>query len=310
MRESSNPIFGALLQRKGAKTRSGAGNPQFSSGNYNSIGNDNMWGYSHDNYGQQTYGQQTYGQQAYGQQAYAPSQGRSTTIDRPMTIDDVVTKTGITLFVIILTATITFGLIGTGIISALPPLLVGSIGGFIMVCISTWGRKMDSPVVTLLYALFEGALVGSATFVFTSITIVKVSAGALIFEAIAGTLGVFIGMLVVYKTGAIRVTPKFTRILIASMFGILILALVNIVASLFGMNMGLRSGAIGIFFSLFCIVIAALSFLLDFDQADKLIRAGVPSQFAWGVALGLAVTLVWLYLEILRLLVILSSDRN
>ncbi|MDT5066073.1 MAG: hypothetical protein QOK02_2228, partial [Mycobacterium sp.] len=139
------------------------------------------------------------------------------------------------------------------------------------------------------------------------------NAGTLIFQAVLGTLGVFFGMLVVYKTGAIRVTPKFTRMLVAAMFGVLVLMLGNLVLGMFGVGggegMGLRSGGpIAIIFSLVCIGIAAFSFLLDFDAADQMIRAGAPEKAAWGVALGLTVTLVWLYIEILQLLSYFQRD--
>jgi len=132
-------------------------------------------------------------------------------------------------------------------------------------------------------------------------------------QAVMGTLGVFGGMLVVYKTGAIRVTPKFTRMLVAGMFGVLALMIGNLVLSLFGVGggegLGLRSGGtLSIIFSLVCIGIAAFSFLIDFDAADQLIRAGAPEKAAWGIALGLTVTLVWLYLEILRLLSYFQSE--
>jgi len=132
-------------------------------------------------------------------------------------------------------------------------------------------------------------------------------------QALAATMGVFIGMLVVYKTGAIRVTPKFTRMIVAGIFGVLVLALGNFVLAMFGVGggegLGLRgNGPIAIIFSLVCIGLAAFSFLLDFDAADQMIRAGAPEKAAWGVALGLTVTLVWLYIEILRLLSILQSD--
>jgi uncharacterized YccA/Bax inhibitor family protein len=121
---------------------------------------------------------------------------------------------------------------------------------------------------------------------------------------------VFFGMLVVYKTGAIRVTPKFTRFMFAALIGAVVLALGNLVVGLFTDGAGpLRDGGpLAIIFSLVMIGIAAFSFLLDFDQADQLIRAGAPEKAAWGVALGLTVTLVWLYLEILRLLSYFNSE--
>ena len=117
-------------------------------------------------------------------------------------------------------------------------------------------------------------------------------------------------MLVVYKTGAIRVTPKFTRLMVAALFGAVALMIVNLIVGLFTHGAGpLRDGGpLAIMFSLVMIGLAAFSFLIDFDQADQAIRAGAPEKAAWGIALGLTVTLVWLYLEILRLLSYFNSD--
>ncbi|GEE04188.1 hypothetical protein nbrc107696_46340 [Gordonia spumicola] len=118
-------------------------------------------------------------------------------------------------------------------------------------------------------------------------------------------------MLIVYKVGAIRVTPRFTRMITAGIFGVLVLVIGNLVIGFFngGSGLGLRDGGpIAIIFSLVCIGLAAFSFLIDFDSADQLIHAGAPAKASWGVALGLTVTLVWLYVEILRLLSYLNSD--
>ena len=176
-----------------------------------------------------------------------------------------------------------------------------------LVLVATFGRKQDNPAIVLSYAALEGLFLGAFSFVMANVIVSGVSAGALIGQAILGTIGVFVGMLIVYKTGAIRVTPKFTRMLVAGMVGVLVLMLGNLVLGMFGVGggegMGLRSGGpLAIVFSLVCIAIAAFSFLLDFDAADQMIRAGAPEKAAWGVALGLTVTLVWLYIEILQLL--------
>ena len=179
------------------------------------------------------------------------------------------------------------------------------------VLVATFGRKQDNPAIVLSYAALEGLFVGAISFVFANM----ISAGGpgMIAEAIVGTIGVFFGMLVVYKTGAIRVTPKFTRFIVAAMFGALALMLLNLVLALFGVGggegFGLRSGGpLAIIFSLVVIGIAAFSFLIDFDAADQMVRAGAPEKAAWGIALGLTVTLVWLYVEILRLLSYFNQD--
>ncbi|MCZ9308874.1 Bax inhibitor-1/YccA family protein [Corynebacterium uberis] len=247
------------------------------------------------------------------QQGY-PSAPAPTQMDqqRPMTVDDVVTKTGITLAVIIALGAATFvtGMYNPGIAMILTG--IGAIGGFITVLVSTFGRKFGSAVVTLLYAAFEGLFVGGFSFVFANVSFgqgANQSSGmAIVGQAIVGTVGVFLGMLFVYKSGAVRVTPKFNRIVTGAIVGVAVLTLINLIAAVFFNYNPLRDGGtLAIIFSLVCIVLAALSFLQDFDLADGMIRAGAPANQAWGVALGLSVTLVWLYTEILRLL---SYMRN
>jgi uncharacterized YccA/Bax inhibitor family protein len=145
----------------------------------------------------------------------------------------------------------------------------------------------------------EGVLLGAISEAFNSIP----QFNGIVMQAVIGTFGVFAGMLVVYKTGAIRVTPKFTRFMIGALVGVVVLMVFDILASLLGFETGLRNGGpLAIVFSLVVIGVAAFSLLLDFDMADEAIRRGAPPKFAWYIAFGLLVTVVWLYLEILRLL--------
>ena len=247
-----------------------------------------------------------------GQQAaYAPGmqqnpyQGfqESQVADRPMTVDDVVTKTAITLGVIVVGAVLNFGLLLTSPGLAYILTFVGMFGGLITVFVASFGKKFGSKTVTLVYAAFEGLFVGGLSGLFTGVTVGGSNAAMMIGQAVLGTVGVFAGMLWVYKTGAVKVTPKFQRVLTGAIVGVLVLSLGSLVLGLFtGTNPLYNGGPIAIVFSLVCIGLAALSFLSDFDLADRLIREGAPSNYAWGVALGLAVTLVWLYTEILRLI--------
>lgn len=260
-------------------------------------------------YTQQGYAPQGYAPQGFPAGGYqqVPNQYQAQQTQRPMTIDDVVTNTGITLAVIVVFAAINYGL--SAISPGLTMLLtfVGAIGGLITVLIHSFGRKYG-PVTTLIYAVFEGLFVGGFSLLVAGMS-TNVPAGALIGQAVLGTLGVFGGMLFVYKTGAIRVTPKFTRFLSAAIIGVLVLAIGNLLGAIFfDFNILRDGGPIAIGFSLLCIGLAALSFLQDFDVADKLIRAGAPAKMSWAVALGLAVTLVWLYTEILRLLSYFQRD--
>ena len=308
MRESSNPVMRGVIRDNQPAPYAGFG--QAIPGAQQAA-----W-----NAGQQQanpYQQAPYQQQSQQDFVQAP------TTSRQITIDDVVMKTGMTLAVLIAVAVAVYAaiatrgadLVGTAqtnaqVALAMPLLLVGSIGGLVLVLIASFGRKQDNPAIVLAYAAFQGLFVGSISFVFANLAVAEgTSAGAMIGQAVLGTIGVFVGMLIVYKVGAIRVTPRFTRMLMAGMVGVLVLVLGNLVLSLFGVDMGIRSGGpIAIIFSLVCIALAAFSFLLDFDAADKLVKAGAPEKAAWGVALGLTVTLVWLYVEILRLLSYLNSD--
>ena len=285
MRESSNPVFRTLPKTQG--------------------------GYAQFGTGAAGYGAQAVHTDPYVTQY--PDQTQAG-VARPMTIDDVVTKTGVTLAVLSAVAVVTYFLASVNPAVALPLAMVGALGGLVLVLVATFGRKQDNPAIVLSYAALEGLFLGAISWVFgKSVEIAGGSAGALITQAVLATFGVFFGMLVVYKTGAIRVTPKFTRMIVAGLFGVLVLMLGNLVLAMFGVGggegMGLRAGGpIAIVFSLVCIGLAAFSFLIDFDAADQMIRAGAPEKAAWGIALGLTVTLVWLYIEILRLLSYFNSD--
>ncbi|MET7773468.1 Bax inhibitor-1/YccA family protein [Nocardia sp. NPDC005366] len=284
MRTSSNPVFRNLPRQEGV----GGGYANFGSG----VTGAGQFGTQ--------YGQQQPYQQPYQQ---APA-------TRSMTIDDVVTKTGITLGVLIVSAIISYGL--TNANTSLAPLfvIVGGLVGLVLVLIASFANKMDNPAIVLSYAVAEGLFLGALSFMFTNVEFGGVGGSALIAQAVLGTFGVFAGMLVVYKTGAIRVTPRFTRMVIGAAIGVFVLIVGNLIAGFFTSGgLGLRDGSpLAIGFSLVCIALAAFFFLLDFDAADQLIRAQAPEKAAWGVALGLTVTLVWLYVEILRLLSYFNSD--
>lgn len=253
---------------------------------------------------QQAYYPPQYGQAPFQQQYSVPGQ-MPTTYERAITIDDVVTKTGITLGVLVVTSIISFVISLQSQMASAALTFIGIVASFILVLISTLGRKMQSAPVTILYAIFEGMWLGAFSQIVAGYKVGGQPAMGIIFGAIAGTIGVFIGMLVVYRIGAVRVTPKFTRILTGTMFGILAVIIVNQLISLILETpdyFGLYHGPVAIIFSLICIALAASSFLSDFDSADQAVRSGMPASYAWGIALGLTVTLVWLYTEILRFL--------
>jgi uncharacterized YccA/Bax inhibitor family protein len=268
---SNNPAFSRL---------GGTGNGQQYAG----------WGNQPQQYGAP--GQ--YGAPAQHDPYAAPSPYAATTT-RYLTMDDVVTKTGISFLVTVLAAAAVWALPGTtGWGLALPAALVAFVLGLVITF-----KQIANPAATLAYGALYGAALGAISEAFNTVY------PGIVMQALIGTFGVFAGMLFVYKTGAIRVTPKLTRWVVGAAIGALVLMLVNVLAAWIGGGdgLGLRSGGpIAIVFSLVVIGIAAFMLLLDFDAADEAIRRGAPAKFAWYIAFGLLVTVVWLYLEILRLL--------
>lgn len=230
-------------------------------------------------------------QKMYEQPAYAgPRVGQ-----RYMTLDDVVVRTGAMLAVLLAAGAVSWSMTATGL--STPLLLVGLMGGLGLGLYMAFTMKANA-VTALLYAAFEGLLLGAISRLFES------AYSGIVIQAITGTVMVAGGMLFVYKIGAIRVTPRFTRILVGSTIGVFGLMVVNLIAYLFTPGgLGLRSGgALAIIFSLVCIVVAAMNLVYDFDMIERGIRSGADQKFAWYAAFGLMVTLIWLYIEILRLL--------
>ncbi len=240
-----------------------------------------------------------------GAAAYADAQaaevgyGRAGVGERPLTVDDVVTKTAITAGVALAAGVLT-ALTGQYWL-VLPAFIVGFVVSLIVIF-----KQSTNPGLVLTYSAAMGVALGGITGVLENIPNFE----GIGFQAVVGTAGVFVGMLVVYKTGAVRVTPKFTKWLMGAMFGVVILMIVNLVASFFTTGgIGLRDGSpLAYLFSIVCIGVAAFSLLLDFDMADRAVREGAPARFAWYIAFGLMTTLVWLYIEILRLLSYLRQE--
>jgi uncharacterized YccA/Bax inhibitor family protein len=223
--------------------------------------------------------------QMYNQPSYtAPPR------ERFLTIDDVVTKTAIILVLAVVAGFVTAWF--EAYYLAIPAAIIGLVLSLVVIF-----KRNISPPLIIGYAVAEGVLLGAISGWFNTIY------PGIAAQAIVGTLGVFAGMLVVYKTGAIRVTPRLTKMIIGGIIGVAVLMLFNLIMGLFGINVGLRDGGtLAIVFSIVCIALAAFSFLLDFDAIDQAIKQGAPAKTAWYFAFGLMVTLVWLYLEILRLL--------
>ncbi|ODU01948.1 MAG: hypothetical protein ABS81_19270 [Pseudonocardia sp. SCN 72-86] len=220
--------------------------------------------------------------------------------ERRLTIDDVVVKTA-TTFGVALVAGIATAFSGVYWLT-LPAFIIGFVVSLIVIF-----KQSSNPALVLIYSAAMGVALGGITGALEQIGPQYGGIGA---QAVVGTVGVFVGMLIVYKTGAVRVTPRFTKWLMGAMIGVVGLMLVNLVVGLFnGTGFGLRDASpLAYIFSIVCIGVAAFSLLLDFDQADRAVREGAPAKFAWYIAFGLMTTLVWLYIEILRLLSYFRSN--
>jgi uncharacterized YccA/Bax inhibitor family protein len=233
---------------------------------------------------------------------YGGYQAPPTTGERPITVDDVVTKTAATIGVALVSGIITAILVLSGTIEPWPPMIIGLIAGLVLSLIVIFKQTPNAGLI-LGYSLAEGVFLGAITGVFEYLV------PGVAVQALVGTALVFVTMLIVYKTGAVKVTPKLTKWIIGATIGAAGLMLFNLLMSVFGVETGIRGdGPLGIIIGLLFIGIAAFNFLLDFDMADQMIRTGMPSKWAWYAAFGLMTTLVWLYLEMLRLLAILNSD--
>jgi uncharacterized YccA/Bax inhibitor family protein len=236
-------------------------------------------------------------QDLYNQPSAGPVQMRR------LTIDDVVMKT-LGLFALLLVGAVA----GWTLFPSMGGVLIlGGIALTLVLGLVIALRKTVSVPLIVLYAAVEGVFVGAISngysLAFDPPGQTDVFHG-IVAQAVLGTLSVFAGMLLAYKTGIIRVTAKFRRIVTMAVIGYAIFALVNFLYAVIGNHaFGIGgTGALGIFVSIFAIGLASLMLAVDFDSIDRAIAAGAPEKYSWLLAHGLIVTLVWLYLEILRLL--------
>ena len=178
-----------------------------------------------------------------------------------------------------------------------PSILVGGLGGFIVAMVTVFKPHL-APITAPLYAVLEGLILGALSASY------QARWAGLPMQAVGLTFMVFVAMLVVYRTGIIKVTDRFRFGVAAATGGIALFYLVSMIVSMFGVRIPMvqGSGMIGIGFSLIVVGVAALNLVLDFDLIETGVEAGAPRYMEWYAAFGLLVTLVWLYLEILRLL--------
>ncbi|NQU84251.1 MAG: Bax inhibitor-1/YccA family protein [Mariniphaga sp.] len=229
-----------------------------------------------------------------------------------MTVNGTINKTALMLLLVVAGAVYIWNKFFTaiavdpagGIAAVLPWLAIGGIGGFITVLVTVF-RPRSSGISAPVYAVFEGLLLGGISAIFESMYT------GIVMRAVALTLAVFVAMLFLYRSGIIKVNRKFMMGVFAATGGVALVYLMSFIGGFFGADFSFLYGNsnFSIGFSLVVIGIAALNLILDFAFIDRAAKSGAPKYMEWYGAFGLMVTLIWLYLEILRLLAKLAS-RN
>jgi uncharacterized YccA/Bax inhibitor family protein len=221
-----------------------------------------------------------------------------------MTVGGTVNKTAMLLALTLITAVYTWGQFNEtrDPASVQGLMMIGAIGGLIVALITVF-KTQTAPYTAPVYALLEGLFLGGISAMF------EARMPGVVIQAVGLTFGTLFCLLAAYRSGLIRATENFKLGVVAATGGICLLYVVNIVMGLFGHPIGFihESGTVGILFSAFVVVIAALNLVLDFDFIERGAEQGAPKYMEWYGAFGLLVTLIWLYLEILRLL---GKSRN
>ncbi len=225
------------------------------------------------------------------------------TKNKVMTVNGAIEKTGILIFILIISAAYTWkmffnsGDAETAMSSMSVWMIGGLVGGFIVALVTMFMKKYAG-FLAPIYAILEGLFLGALSAFFESMY------PGIVMNAVLGTFATFLFMLVAYRSGLIKVTDKLRSIIIAATGAVFIMYLMSWILGVFGVNVGMMhdDGMLSIGISVVVIVIAALNLLLDFDFIEKGSAMGAPKYMEWYSAFGILVTLVWLYLEILKLL--------
>jgi uncharacterized YccA/Bax inhibitor family protein len=231
-------------------------------------------------------------QDLYNQPSAGPAQMRR------LTLDDVVMKALGLFSIVVLVAAATWYTVAGNITLSLPLMLAGMFGSLAVGLVIAFKKTISVPLI-VLYAVLEGVLVGAISMVFEQ------RWPGVVTTAVIATVCTFAGMLLGYKSGLIKVTDKSRRIFGMAIMGYLLFGLVNVVAAFMGVGSGWGfggTGFMGIAISVLGVGLASYSLAIDFDSVDRAIKAQLPEKYSWLLAHGFIVTLVWLYLEMLRLL--------
>jgi uncharacterized YccA/Bax inhibitor family protein len=225
-------------------------------------------------------------------------EGRAAVAGETMTLQGTVNKTGVLLLCVVVTAAWTWGLAHSQAPEAAMPWMWGGLIGGLVFSLVTIFKKEWSPFTAPVYALCEGLALGGIS------AFLEQAYPGIAIQAMGLTFGVTAVMLMLYTSGIVRATPKFTLGVIAATGGIFVVYMVDFVLGMFGRHVPLlnSSGPWGIGLSVVIVIIAALNLILDFGFVETGVHAGAPKYMEWYGAFGIMVTLVWMYVEILRLL--------
>ncbi|CAN5881854.1 Bax inhibitor-1/YccA family protein [soil metagenome] len=232
--------------------------------------------------------------------------------DDRITIDSVVQKTGATLGLLVASAAVTWLIIGevagtsadaaANLGQARALMIGGALIGFGLAMVNSF-KRVVSPALVLAYAVVQGVAVGAISKVFETFY------DGVVLGAVGGTMAAFAGTLTAYKVLDIKVTDKFRKGVVAAMFGFVAVAMFDFVLQMFGSGFGFNGfGPLGLITSVVGVVLGVLMLILDFDFVERAIAAGAPERESWRAAFGLTVTIVWIYIEMLRILAILRGD--
>lgn len=268
--------------------------------------------------GNQTYAGNGQGYAGYGDPSQwgvgTPGAPGSPTHQEPgsrMTIDTVVQKTGISVGVVILAALATWILSpeitntsGQEDLSGLfAAVTLGSLGAFALSMVNAF-KKVVSPGLVLAFAVLEGVALGGISKLFNSMF-----EGNIVMGAVIGTFGAFAGTLAAYKFFNIQVSGKFRMFVMAAVFGMVGLSVMELVLGMFGSQIGLFGvSGLGMVTAVAGLVLGVFMLILDFDMVEKGIAAGLPERESWRAAFGMTVSLVWIYTNLLRILAFFSQD--
>lgn len=215
-----------------------------------------------------------------------------------MTLQGTINKTGVLLLCVVGTAAWTWGIAHSQAPEAAWPWMMGGVFGGLVLALATIFKKEWSPITAPLYALCEGLVLGGIS------ALLEQSYPGIAIQAMGLTFGVTAAMLVLYTSGMVRATPKFTIGVIAATGGIFVVYMADMILGMFGRHVPLlnSSGPWGIALSVVIVIVAALNLILNFSFVETGVHAGAPKYMEWYGAFGIMVTLIWMYMEVLRLL--------